>query len=50
MTMIMTNTLTRFRMFFGVVRPNRENFTHMETSPLQVKGCKFSSMLGTYGH
>ena len=25
-------------------------FTHMETSPLPVKGCKFWPMLGTHGH
>ena len=25
----------------GVYRPTREFFTHMETSPLPVKGCKF---------
>ena len=24
-----------------VLRPTREFFTHMETSPLPVKGCKF---------
>ena len=35
---------------FGVFRPNQEVFTHMETSPLPVKGCKFLPMLGTYGH
>ena len=27
--------------FFWVYRPAREFFTHMETSPLSVKGCKF---------
>ena len=26
---------------FGVYRPTREFFTHMETSPLPVKDCKF---------
>ena len=26
---------------FGVYRPTREFFTHMETSPLPVKACKF---------
>ena len=26
---------------FGIFRPTREFFTHMETSPLLVKGCKF---------
>ena len=25
---------------FGIYRPTREFFTHMETSPLSVKGCK----------
>ena len=34
---------------FGVYRPS-EFFTHMETSPLPVKGCKFGPMLGTHGH
>ena len=27
--------------FWGVYRPTREFFTHIETSPLPVKGCKF---------
>ena len=36
--------------FFGVYRPTRKIFTHMETSPLPVEGCKFWPMLGTYGH
>ena len=36
--------------FFGVYRPTRKFFTHMETSPLPVEGCKFWPMLGTYGH
>ena len=33
-----------FNMFFslfGSYRPTREFFTHLETSPLPVKGCKF---------
>ena len=30
-----------FVRLFGVLRPTREFFTHMETSPLPVKGCKF---------
>ena len=33
-----------------VYRPIREFFTHMEMSPLPVKGCKFWPMLGTNGH
>ena len=32
------------------LRPTREFFTHMETSPLPVKGCKFWHMLSTHGH
>ena len=35
---------------FGVFRPCREFFNHMETSPWPVKGCKFWPMLGTHGH
>ena len=30
--------------------PRNFHTYHMETSPLQVKGCKFWPMLGTYGH
>ena len=30
-----------FVCLFGVYRPTREFFTHMETSPLSMKGCKF---------
>ena len=30
-----------FVCLFGVYRPIPEFFTHMETSPLPVKGCKF---------
>ena len=37
-----------FVCLFGVYRPTREFFTHMETSPLPVKGCKFWPMLSTY--
>ena len=44
-------TLVRAPMFlvfvclFGIYLPTREFFTHMETSPLLVKGCKFWPML-----
>ena len=31
----------------GIFSPTREFFTHMETSPLPVNGCKFWPMLGT---
>ena len=45
---------TSFSLFFvcldGVYRPTQEFFTHMETSPLPVKGCKFWPILGTHGH
>ena len=30
-----------FVRLFGVLRPTREFFTHLETSPLPVRGCKF---------
>ena len=35
---------------FGVYRPTREFFTHMETSPLSVKAGNILPMLGTPGH
>ena len=35
---------------FGVLHPTREFFTHMETSPLPVKDCKFWPKPGTHGH
>ena len=34
-------TTTVFVCLFGVYRPTREFFTHLETSLLPVKGCKF---------
>ena len=37
-----------FVCLFGVYHPTREFFTHMETSPLPVKGCKILPMLSTY--
>ena len=37
-------------LLFGVYRPTREFFTHTETLPLPVKGCKFWPMVGTHGH
>ena len=33
----------------GFFRPSREFFTHLETTPSTVKGCKFWPMLGTLG-
>ena len=33
------NLANLFVCFFGVYRPTREFFTHMETSKLPVKGC-----------
>ena len=35
---------------FGVYHPTQEILTHMETSPLPLKSCKFWPMLGTHGH
>ena len=35
------NYIVLFVCLFGVYRPTREFFTHMETLPLPVKGCKF---------
>ena len=35
---------------FEVFVPLEDFFTHMETSPWPVKGCKFWPMLGTHGH
>ena len=43
-------TVDLFAYVYGVFRPTREFFTQMETSPLQVKGCKFGPMNGTHGH
>ena len=37
-----------FVCLFWVFRPTRAFFTHLETSPLLVKGCKFWPMLGTH--
>ena len=34
----------------GVLRPTRKIFTHLETSPWPVKGCKFWHLLGIHGH
>ena len=39
-------TLNMSVCMFGVC-PTREFFTHIETSPLPVKGCKFLLMLGS---
>ena len=39
-----------FVCFFGGYRHSVEFFTHMETLPLPVKGCKLWPMLGTLGH
>ena len=34
--------------FVAVFRPTREYFTHIETSLLPMKNCKFSPILGTH--
>ena len=39
-----------FCVFDCGLRPTREFFTHMETLPLLVKGCKFWPMLATHSH
>ena len=39
-----------FVCLYGVYRPTHECFTHMVTSPLPVKGCKFWPILGTHCH
>ena len=44
------NTVFSLLVSFEVFHPTWEFFTHMETSTLPVKGCKFWSVLGTYGH
>ena len=36
--------------FLGLSSHSRIFFTHMETSALPAKGCKFWLLLGTYGH
>ena len=41
---------TSFVCLVGIFRPPREFFTHIETSPLPVKGYKFLPMLRTDGH
>ena len=44
-----TGTGFSFVWLFGAYRLTLEFFTHMEKSPLPVKGCKFWLMLGIYG-
>ena len=39
---------SRLIVCFGFFCPTGEFFTHMETSPLPVKGCKFLPLFGTY--
>ena len=43
-------SVNMFVCLFVVFRPTREIFSHMVTSHLPVKGCKFWPMLGTHGH
>ena len=47
---ISTSLKKLFVCFFVFFCPTQVFFTHLETSPLPVKGSKFWSMLGTYGH
>ena len=39
-----------FFLFVWIYPHTREYFTHMETSPLPVKGYKVLPRLGTHGH
>ena len=39
-----------FDCLFGDFSTTREFLTHLETSQLPVKGCKFLPLLGTYGY
>ena len=39
-----------FVCFIEVYRPTRDNFTHMETSQLPLKGYNFFPMPGTHGY
>ena len=39
-----------FCLFWGILSHSRQILTHLETSPLPVKGSKFWPMLGTNGH
>ena len=43
-------TLVHYYFLIWVFRPTREFFSHIETSPLPVKVCKFWPILGTYAH
>ena len=42
--------LILFFCLFGFSRLIRKFFTHLEMSPLPMKGCNFWPMLSTYGH
>ena len=40
-TYFIVHTFSKFHVcLFGVFPPTQEFFTHMETSPLQMRGCK----------
>ena len=38
---VITSLHIHVRLLFGVLRPTREFFTHLESSPFPVKGLKF---------
>ena len=44
------HVLFLFVCLFGVLRPTREFFTHLDTSPLTVEGFRFWPMLCTHSH
>ena len=43
-------TFKQVGLLFRVFRPTREYFTHLDTSPLPVKGYKFRPILSAHGH
>ena len=47
---IATTIVIFFMLVLVFFCPSQQFFTHMETSPLPVKGCKFLPMLGTHDH
>ena len=48
--MVYLKSFICFVYLFEVICLTLDFFTHSETSPVPVKGCKFWHMLGTYGH
>ena len=48
--MVVLVTVGMQRLLILFVRPTREFFTHMETSPFLMKGCKLHEASVTNGH